>query len=453
VIAIRAEGIHKGFKRHPHRRHFLTLKSTMIRDIWRRRQPEELFWALKGVDLEVPRGATVGIIGSNGSGKSTLLKIIAGILKPTRGRVEVNGRLSALIELGAGFHPEISGRENIYINGIMLGLSRREVMERFDQIVDFSELREFIDNPVKTYSSGMYMRLGFSVAIHVDPDILIIDEVLAVGDQAFVFKCLDRIDDFRRRGKTILMVTHNLAAVEKLCDTAVWLREGELVDQGRPRRVIDAYLLSVTRQEEEQMASQHEAIQAALERIETPPETEAKTVDEIRDAEPEEQQKRWGNRDIEIQRVEILDLEGNERYVFQSGEGLRLRIHFTAHKRIEDPVFGVGIHHSSGIWCYGSNTDIERIRIPELEGPGWLELTFERLDLIEGSYFIDIAAHALDGFPYDYLSHLYSIAVRSNIKDFGVYRPPHHWTFAPEIRVEQSGVKQSGEVDACGARE
>ena len=178
------------------------------------------------VSFTVPRGAAYGIIGRNGSGKSTALKLVAGITKPTSGSVRVDGRVSALIELGAGFHPEISGRENVYINGIMLGLTKREIQARFDEIVDFAELREFIDAPVKTYSSGMYMRLGFAVAIHVDPDVLLVDEVLAVGDEEFTHKCLDKFAEFRRRGRTVLLVTHSLNLVERFCDETLWLDGG-----------------------------------------------------------------------------------------------------------------------------------------------------------------------------------------------------------------------------------
>ena len=198
------------------------------------------------------------MIGENGSGKSTLLKLMAGITKPTRGTIAVRGRISALIELGAGFHPEISGRENVAINGIMLGLTRREVAERFDAIVDFAELKDFIDAPVKTYSSGMYMRLGFAVAIHVDPEVLLIDEVLAVGDEAFTRKCLDKIGEFRRRGKTILLVTHSLGLVEKMCDAVLWLRQGKVADLGDdPKRVVDAYLTYVAGGEEALLTAEH----------------------------------------------------------------------------------------------------------------------------------------------------------------------------------------------------
>src|SRR5919199_5140789 len=236
-------------------RQFATLKSALLqRSIMRELQPEETFPALTDVSFAVRRGSTYGVIGRNGSGKSTALKLVAGITKPTTGTVRVDGRISALIELGAGFHPEISGRENVFINGIMLGLTKRDVQERFDEIVDFAELREFIDAPVKTYSSGMYMRLGFAVAIHVDPDVLLVDEVLAFGDEGFTHKCLDKFAEFRRRGKTILLVTHSLNLVERFCDEALWLDGGRAMTHGDPKRVVGAYLTKVEEGEEQLLA-------------------------------------------------------------------------------------------------------------------------------------------------------------------------------------------------------
>ena len=250
----------KQYRRHAHRNQLRTLKSALLTgSLLSDLRPEDVFTALEGVSFEVPKGSTFGVIGENGSGKSTLLKLVAGITKPTRGTLAVDGRVSALIELGAGFHPEISGRENVAINGVMLGLTRKEVDRRFDEIVEFAELRDFIDDPVKTYSSGMYMRLGFAVAIHVDPDVLLIDEVLAVGDEAFTRKCLDKIAEFRRRGRTILFVTHTLGLVEKMCDEALWLRHGRTSGRGDPKRVVDSYLTYVAEGEETRLRASHAA--------------------------------------------------------------------------------------------------------------------------------------------------------------------------------------------------
>ena len=229
-----SSNVSKVYRRYAQKKQFATLKSaildgSLLGDL----KPDETFQALRGVSFSVPKGCTYGVIGRNGSGKSTLLKCVAGITRPTEGSVKVDGRISALIELGAGFHPEISGRENIFINGIMLGLTKKEIQRRFDEIVEFAEMQDFIDAPVKTYSSGMYMRLGFAVAVHVDPEVLLVDEVLAVGDQGFTHKCLDKFAEFRRRNKSILLVTHSLDLVEKFCDDAHWLDKG--VSQRRRR--------------------------------------------------------------------------------------------------------------------------------------------------------------------------------------------------------------------------
>src|SRR5215207_4461093 len=253
--AIEVSRVSKIYRRYSHRKQFATLKSALLsRSLVRNLRPDETFTALNDITLTVPKGRTLGVIGRNGSGKSTLLKLVAGITKPSSGTVEVAGRISALIELGAGFHPEISGRENVFINGIMLGLTKREIQDRFDEIVDFAELREFIEAPVKTYSSGMYMRLGFAVAIHVNPDVLLVDEVLAVGDEGFTHKCLDKFAEFRRIGKTILLVTHSLNLVERFCDEALWLDNGKVRGSGDPVRVVGAYITDVGKSEEKELA-------------------------------------------------------------------------------------------------------------------------------------------------------------------------------------------------------
>src|SRR3954466_10830022 len=254
--AIELTNVTKVYRRYARRKQFATLKSALLKgSLIQDLRPEEKFPALQGVSFGVPAGSTYGIIGRNGSGKSTALKLVAGITKPTSGTVKVTGRISALIELGAGFHPEISGRENVFINGIMLGLTKREIQNRFDEIVEFAELREFIDAPVKTYSSGMYMRLGFAVAIHVDPDVLLVDEVLAVGDEGFTHKCLDKFAEFKRRGKTILLVTHSLGLVERFCDEALWLGGGRIKGSGDPKRIVGAYLTDIEQREEHELAA------------------------------------------------------------------------------------------------------------------------------------------------------------------------------------------------------
>ena len=255
--------VSKVYRRYAQKKQFATLKSAILEgSLLGDLKPEETFQALRGVSFQVPKGCTYGVIGRNGSGKSTLLKCVAGITRPTEGSVSVDGRISALIELGAGFHPEISGRENIFINGIMLGLTKREIQRRFDEIVEFAEMQDFIDAPVKTYSSGMYMRLGFAVAVHVDPEVLLVDEVLAVGDQGFTHKCLDKFAEFRRRNKSILLVTHSLDLVEKFCDQAHWLDKGTTKGEGDPKRVVAAYVIDVEDSEENELAKA-EAVRVA----------------------------------------------------------------------------------------------------------------------------------------------------------------------------------------------
>ncbi|WP_035107504.1 ABC transporter ATP-binding protein [Desulfovirgula thermocuniculi] len=236
MIAVEVVDLWKKFRIYHER--VLSLKERVI--FWGRQKTED-FWALKGVNLTVPKGTTVGLIGRNGSGKSTLLKIISRILYPTKGEVRVNGRVSTLLELGAGFHPDFTGRENIFLNASILGLTRKEIKERLDEIIAFAELGDFIDNPVRNYSSGMYMRLGFAVAVHVNPDILLIDEVLAVGDLAFQEKCLAKIRELQHRGATIILVTHAPKQVEELCDLAMWLDRGEVRMQGPAKEVARAY--------------------------------------------------------------------------------------------------------------------------------------------------------------------------------------------------------------------
>jgi ABC-type polysaccharide/polyol phosphate transport system ATPase subunit len=421
-------------------RQFTTLKSALLqRSILRDLRPSEVLPALTDVSFAVPKGSTFGVIGRNGSGKSTALKVVAGITKPTSGSVRVQGRVSALIELGAGFHPEISGRENIFINGIMLGLSKREIQRRFDDIVEFAELREFIDAPVKTYSSGMYMRLGFAVAIHVDPDVLLVDEVLAVGDEEFTHKCLDKFGEFKRRGKTVLLVTHSLGLVERFCDDAVWLDAGRKRAQGDPKRVVGAYITDVERQEEQQLAAgdakaKHDAGEAAQ-----PAPADARGPVDAGEAAADMSQAgegRWGSGGVEIAEVALLNDQGQPTHVFHTGEPLTLRLRVRAHRPVTDFVFGVGIFNAEGVYVYGTNTDIEELESSSLSGEAEAAFDIEALDLVEGTYKLDVAVHKRDGAPYDYHRLLYTFRVKSRLKDVGIYRPRHKWRFSGDVRFK-----------------
>jgi ABC-type polysaccharide/polyol phosphate transport system ATPase subunit len=418
-------------------RQFATLKSALLqRSILTELSPTETFPALRDVSFTVAPGRTCGVIGRNGSGKSTALKLVAGITKPTSGTVTVTGRISALIELGAGFHPEISGRENVFINGIMLGLSRREVERRFDEIVEFAELRDFIEAPVKTYSSGMYMRLGFAVAIHVDPDVLLVDEVLAVGDEGFTHKCLDKFAEFRRIGKTILLVTHSLGLVERFCDEAIWLDEGRMRSHGDPKRVVDAYLAAVEKSEDALLATTTAKAVAAVAPAPAEPVTAMPDHSELKNL-FQAVEGRWGSRQIEITRVTLSGREG-ESFIFHTGEPMRVAMTIVAHAPATDFVFGVSFFNADGVCCYGTNTYIEQMDPLRLEGEVEVAFEIDSLELVEGTYKLDVAVHTCDGYPYDYHRLLYTFRMKSRTPDVGIYRPKHHWSFSPGIAFKET---------------
>ncbi|MGE0041441.1 MAG: ABC transporter ATP-binding protein [Vicinamibacterales bacterium] len=460
--AIDAVNVSKVYRRYARKKQFATLKSALLKgSLIRDLQPDETFPALHGVSFQVPKGCTYGVVGRNGSGKSTLLKCVAGITRPTDGTIAVDGRISALIELGAGFHPEISGRENVFINGIMLGLSKREITRRFDEIVEFAELEDFIDAPVKTYSSGMYMRLGFAVAIHVDPDVLLVDEVLAVGDQGFTMKCLDKFAEFRRRNKTILLVTHSLDLVERFCDQALWLDKGRNHAEGESKRVVAAYLIDVEKSEERELSKAEAtrvaalATQATAAQAAADAEAAAHEADDARSSEglPEADgsgeegrdmfravEGRWGTREVEITGVSLVHEDGEAGHVFQSGESMTVRMTVRAHEPCRDFVFGFGLFNADGVCCYGTNTNIEEMSPDQLTGEIEVSFRIEHLHLVEGTYRLDLAVHKLDGYPYDYHRLLYTFRVKSRLHDVGIYRPDHRWSFTGDVSFRKPGA-------------
>ena len=391
--AIEVADVHKVYRRYGRRRHFGTLKSALLSGrLFRELKPDEVLHAVNGVSFNVPAGRTFGIIGRNGSGKSTMLKMIAGIGKPTTGQVKVHGRVSALIELGAGFHPEISGRENVFINGMMLGLSKKAIAARFDEIVAFAELEQFIDAPVKTYSSGMYMRLGFAVAINVDPDVLLVDEVLAVGDQAFTNKCLAKFDEFRRGGRTIVIVTHSLDMVTRFCEEALWLDGGRIQAQGPPEQVIDAYLGAVAQQESAAKPPPH------LPHV------------------------------VDITDVQIGSDRGHPTTMFASGDSISITVALATPGRVEDVIIGFSIFSADGIRCCATNTSVDGHGLLTLDGEATVRCTIDRLDLVAGTYSLDVMVHRPDNTLYDQ-DHRTLFTVTSSVRDIGVFRPPHSWEF------------------------
>ncbi len=364
-------------------------------------------WALQGVSFEVQRGETVGIIGENGSGKSTMLKVIARILRPQTGLVETRGRVSALIELGAGFHPDLTGSENVYLNGSILGMTRVEIDERFSQIVEFSGLGEFIDQPVRNYSSGMYLRLGFSVAVAVDPDILLVDEILSVGDEAFQRKSANRIMELQSMDRTIVVVSHDLNAIRNVCNKAIWLDDGKVRAIGQTKPVIDAYIAEVNRQEVEASGAAPAGAQAG---------------------------DRRGTLEARITGVEFVDTRGQKREQFSSGEPLVARISYEADRPIEKPVFGVGIHTSEGCRLTSPNTKGYQMDIPAISGRGVMEYRVDSLPLLPGYYLFSAALTDYSLLhPYDHQDKMYGFSVTSGpaVDPAGAVHIPCQWRFLP----------------------
>jgi ABC-2 type transport system ATP-binding protein/lipopolysaccharide transport system ATP-binding protein len=418
MSAVIVKDVKKYYKKFSNKHKFQTLKSAFLdRSLFASLKNSEKSEVLKGINFEVKAGKTLSIIGQNGSGKSTMLKILAGITKPTEGSLTVRGRVSALIELGAGFHPEISGRENIFINGIILGLPRRKIEEKYDDIVKFAELEEHIEKPVKTYSSGMFMRLGFSIAINVDPDILLIDEVLAVGDASFVPKCIDKINEFKRNGKTIIFVSHDLSTVERISDEVIWLKEGKIEMVGYPKKVTDKYLEYIGKKDEKKAEEQHE------------------------EEEEQARETRWGGKEIEIFNVKMFDGRGREKYIFEPEEALEIRFDVRANSEQKDFVFGLGIFNSGGQQCYGSNTYIESYKSLKISGTGTVRVSIPALNLVNGTYFLDLAVHKIDGYPYDYHHFQYTFKVTSIHRDVGVVRVKHSWDFPDNIKMKDENIQ------------
>ncbi len=350
-------------------------------------QPER-FWGLRDLTFTVARGRMFGIIGRNGAGKSTLLRLMGGLFRADEGTVQVNGRVSGLLELGAGFHPDLTGRENVQIAGVVGGLTRREIAERFDAIVEFAELRSVIDAPLRTYSSGMNMRLAFSVAVHVDPQILLVDEVLAVGDLTFQRKCIDRIRHFRKQGSTVIVVSHDLTMVRELCDDALWLEQGRLKRIGAAEAVVQAYL--------------DEALQETLRRTKFAADADGCSSG------------RFGSREVELASIDLLSSEGERSAEFQCGEPLHVEIAYFAPEAVRDPVFFVSINGEEGNVRFKTATDGAFNSIPVVEGHGRLSLKVSDLQLKPGKYYVDVGVWEKDWkYAYDYHSRVHSISFRN----------------------------------------
>ena len=366
--------------------------------IFKRRYEVEDFWALRDVNFSVHAGETVGIIGANGAGKSTILSILAKTMPPTKGSVMIEGRISSLLELGAGFHPDLSGKENVYLNGSILGLSRKEISERYHEIVQFAELDEFMDVPVKHYSSGMYVRLGFAVAVIADPDVLLVDEVLAVGDANFRKKCIAKIEEFKKRGKTLLFVSHDMETVVKICDRVLLLDQGKIVERGEPREVTDDYLRMGLHKQGEPLA-----------------------------------QRDWGSREAQIQIVKITNVSGNETDQFLLHDTIIMEINYRANQRLENPVFGFSIADQDGNICFGSNTQLADLPIQTIEGEGIVRAVLSDLPLLRGKYFLSFSIHSSDHLVnYHRKENTHKIIVNSKLEEIGYIHMKAQWEMKRE---------------------
>ena len=375
--------------------------------LFRTRSRYEERWVLKGIDFEIKKGESVGLIGHNGCGKSTTLKLLSRIIYPDSGSVEIKGRVSSLIELGAGFHPDLSGRENIYINAAILGLNRAEINRRVGSIIEFSELEDYINNPVRTYSSGMYMRLAFSVAINVDADILLIDEILAVGDIAFQAKCYDKLREIKAQGTTIVLVSHALGQIEQICDRSIWIDDGLIREDGSPR-IVDAHYM-------EYMGEKNSAVEDKSNVKRTDNQEEGNT------------EKRFGSGEVVMSRVTLENSGGvDEKSVF-STEPLLIRIEYTSAREIDDAVVGIAVYRDDQTYIYGTNTLIDYVKPFKLRKRGNIELRIDSLPLNAGNYTLDFAIHRPDGFYYDFWREACRITVKNKRGEVGIVSLSHEW--------------------------
>jgi lipopolysaccharide transport system ATP-binding protein len=393
----------------------------------RRSGSENTLWALKDVSFKIAEGEVVGIIGRNGAGKSTLLKVLSKITYPTSGRMKVTGRVASLLEVGTGFHEELTGRENIFLNGSILGMKKGEVISKLDSIISFAGVERFVDTPIKRYSTGMRLRLGFAVAAHLDPDVLIVDEVLAVGDAGFQKKCLNTMEDMRSGGRTVLFVSHNMAAVENLCTRGIWIDGGRVRQDGPTREVIESYMSTFA---DAQQAADLSQIQAA----------------------------RRGSGEIRYTAVEFLSGEGQPQSLIRCGDRLIMRFHFQAKQSVLRPSFGFRLFTEMGTLVTETSTWHHSMDIPEIApGKGYIDLEIDSLNLVPSRYVMSVwltgdAGHVFDGLEHCVKLEVEDTDVYSSGKNldsrFGIVYFPQRWRLK-DIRSE-SVARETGEPASCG---
>ncbi len=383
----------------------------------------EVFDALSDISFTIKHGETFGIIGPNGSGKSTLLKILAGVLYPDSGSVQVNGKIAPFLELGVGFHPDLSAKENIYLYGAIMGLSKREIASKYDEILEFAELERFESMKLKNFSTGMTVRLAFSTAIQTDPNILLVDEVLSVGDESFQRKCSEKINEFRKDGKTIVLVSHGLGTVTQLCERSILLDHGKVNSEGYSENVVNDYRIGIYEQlkRKEQAEKNRESSDQIIAGMD-------QESDQIRSGVGSSEKNpvtRWGSHEIEITNVKIFDESGVERSFFKTGEKIQIQLTYFAKMLIVNPTFGVAIFRDDGVYVYGSNTHVDGISSWKLEGEGCVSLTYDEMNLLNGTFFIDVAIYDTVGMAYDYFKHQYSFKVYNDTGNEGISMMPH----------------------------
>lgn len=422
MSVIKVKDVHKKFK-------VFYDKGSSLKEklLFQNRNRYEDRWVLKGVSFEVEAGEAVGLIGENGCGKSTLLKLMTRIIYPDQGNIEIQGRVSSLIELGAGFHPDLSGRENIYTNAAIFGLTKKEIDARLEAIIAFSELREFIDNPVRTYSSGMYMRLAFSVAINVDADILLIDEILAVGDTNFQVKCYERLRELKNKGMTIVLVTHDSGTIEKFCNRAIWIKDGRIESIGKSTQVVDSYLshMNMKRVETMQEAEQKKQ-EEPVELVEKQTEGQIeKSIDEFVDTTAN----RFGYKYIEIYKAQFRNKDGKVTSVLTAGESCQLEIYYKVNKPLDEYIFGMGILTLEGVSIIGCNTQLDRIVVKDVAvgDKGKVIYKIEKLNLLTGVYVLSVAIEDKNSVPMDYYRDYCHFNVISDDRSAGVVSLKHTW--------------------------
>lgn len=419
--AIEVNNITKKFKVYLDKGH--TLKE---RTLFRSRRKYEERNVLNGISFEVKKGEAIGLIGHNGCGKSTTLKLLTKIMYPDSGTIEMRGRVSSLIELGAGFHPDMSGRDNIYTNASIFGLTKKEIDARLDDIIEFSELEEFIDNPVRTYSSGMYMRLAFSVAINVDADILLIDEILAVGDAAFQAKCFNKLREVKAKGTTIVIVSHTMSQIEQICDRSIWIHDGIIKEEGKPR-IVDPHYMEYMSEKLGGNNKKQKAKEISKEKKTDNSSQKEKVKERKKQVEKKEDKKRWGSKEATMEKVRVVDTIGNEKDSFYNTDEILIIIEYKTICKIEDAVVGIAIYRDDQTYIYGSNTLIDYSEPTELKSSGIIQLKIHNLPVVAGNYTIDLAFHKPDGFNYDFWREVCTINVKNKLNEVGIVSVPHEW--------------------------